>query len=80
MSRLYITTADIQQLTGKDLRHAQRLLQSIKDSLGKEKRQLITFREFCSDTGTHPDELTAIITDALIPKNDKSDTTAKKRN
>ena len=64
--RIYITTADIQQLTGKTLRQSQGIMRSVKDSLHKERKHYVTFMEFCHDTMTPPEVLKARIPDAFI--------------
>lgn len=69
--RIYITTADIQQLTGKTLRQSQHLMRSVKDSLHKERKHLVTFMEFCHDTMTPPEVLKARIPDAFIVEEKK---------
>ena len=48
---------DVQRITGKGPRSAQRLLQAIKRKLGKERHQFVTWGEFCNYGGVDPEEL-----------------------
>ena len=49
--RLVIYPKDIQLITGKDLRSAQRLLRIIKKAYGKNYNQFLTIDEFCEFSG-----------------------------
>ena len=51
MKRVCIYPKDVSMLTGKSLRHAQKLLQTIKDAKEKRKDQYITIAEFSEYTG-----------------------------
>lgn len=48
LKRIFITTADIQQLTGKSYKSAQRELRALRDALNKEKHLKITFQEYAA--------------------------------
>jgi len=45
-SRLVIHTNDITNILGINIRTAQRLLQSIRESLGRKKKDYVSIREF----------------------------------
>lgn len=51
MKRLCIYAKDVSIITGRGQRYAQRLLQSIKISLKKDKHQFVTIQEFADYTG-----------------------------
>jgi predicted DNA-binding transcriptional regulator AlpA len=61
MSRIFITTADIMQLSGKSLSSAWREMQTIKDALGKTKKQVLTIKEYCHYNGIEESEIEKII-------------------
>lgn len=50
-TRLCIYPKDVQRITGKSERYSRMLLQKIKASLGKERNQFITIKEFSNFTG-----------------------------
>ena len=56
-TRLVIYPQDIQLITGRSERHAQRILKNIKKRLGKEKHQFVTYQEFCEFSGLSGEEL-----------------------
>ncbi|WAC42227.1 hypothetical protein [Pedobacter sp. SL55] len=51
MKRACIYPKDVSILTGKSVRHAQKLLQTIKDAMNKRKDQYVTLTEFSEYTG-----------------------------
>jgi ribosomal silencing factor RsfS len=51
MKRVCIYPKDVSILTGKSLRHAQKLLQTIKDAMKKRRDQYVTIDEFAEYTG-----------------------------
>ncbi|MDQ8005980.1 MAG: hypothetical protein REI64_14355 [Pedobacter sp.] len=53
MKRVCIYPKDVSILTDKSLRHAQKLLQTIKDAMNKRKDQYVTIAEFSEYTGIH---------------------------
>jgi hypothetical protein len=46
MARLFLHTKDLQVIYGYSLRHAQRMYNRLRDSLGKAAKQKITIDEF----------------------------------
>ena len=48
---LVIYPKDIQRITGRSERYAERMLVTIKKKLGKQKHQLVTCQEFCEFAG-----------------------------
>ena len=61
MTRLTIYTSDIQAITGKRIRSAQRMMQTAKDALGKQKHQNITVNEFCNYFGYSVSEIESFL-------------------
>ncbi len=61
MNRMCIYPSDIAILLGKSLATAQTLLRTIKDALGKKKRQNVTIAEFCDYQGLPYDEVNSMI-------------------
>lgn len=55
--RLVIYAKDIQCIRGCSERSARRLLQSIRERLGKEKHQDVSVTEFCAYTGLREEEV-----------------------
>jgi hypothetical protein len=51
MSRLFIYTKDVQQLTGKGRTAAQKMIAIIKNKFSKTQYEQITVEEFCKHTG-----------------------------
>ncbi|TKC01537.1 hypothetical protein [Pedobacter cryotolerans] len=51
MKRVCIYPKDVSLLTGKSLRHAQKILQDLKVALKKSKNQFITIEEFAIYSG-----------------------------
>lgn len=45
--RVVVYPKDVAEFTGKGIRAAQRILAAIRIALGKQKRSIITVREFC---------------------------------
>ena len=64
MKRLCIYPKDVQVITGKSSRHSRYLVHTIKKSLGKQEKQLLTISEFCKFVGLPVSEVEA----ALEPK------------
>lgn len=56
-TRLVIYPQDIQRITGRSERYAQRTLKIIKKRLGKEKHQFVTYEEFCEFSGISAEDL-----------------------
>ena len=57
IKRLVIYPQDIQRITGRSVRSAQRLLEDIRKKLGKKKHHLVTYEEFCKCTGLNSDDV-----------------------
>jgi len=51
MARLFVSTKDVQALTGKGKTAAHRLIMAIKKSFDKQKYLPLTVQEFCEYTG-----------------------------
>lgn len=49
--RLVIYPKDIENITGRRDRTARKLLQKIREALGKQTHEFITIKEFCLFTG-----------------------------
>ena len=49
--RIVIYAKDVENITGRKERTARKILQSIREKLGKEKSDFVTIREFCEYTG-----------------------------
>lgn len=56
-NRFVIYAQDIQLITGRSERYAQRILRVIRKRLGKEKHQLVTYAEFCEFSGLSAEDL-----------------------
>jgi hypothetical protein len=55
--RLVIHTNDITRILGINIRTAQRLLQSIRESLGRKKKDYVSIREFADYVHLEEDEV-----------------------
>lgn len=51
MKRVCIYAKDVSILTGKSIRHAQKLLRTIKDAMNKREEQYVTIADFAEYTG-----------------------------
>ncbi|WP_282037728.1 hypothetical protein [Saccharicrinis aurantiacus] len=51
LTRVCIYPKDVQRITGKSEKASRRLLQKIKDNMGKEQHQFITTDDFANYTG-----------------------------
>jgi len=49
--RVVIYPKDIQVITGRGIRYAQRMLRVIRKNLGKQENQFVTIDEFCEFSG-----------------------------
>ena len=47
-TRMVIYAKDIQRITGKTDRSARNIIYALRQSLGKQKHQFISVREFCA--------------------------------
>jgi hypothetical protein len=61
--RSCIYPKDVQRITGKSERSGRRLLQKIKEELGKQEHQFVTIEEFASYTGINSDLVHQYIVD-----------------
>ena len=61
MHRVCIYSQDIVWLTGRSERYARDVIKDIKLLHGKERRQLVTIKEFCDYMGLPYDEIFAMI-------------------
>jgi hypothetical protein len=57
--RICIYPKDVQLITGRSERYGRKLLQQIRQALGKAPHQFITIREFCAYTGLDPADVEA---------------------
>lgn len=57
--RIILYPKDLEQLTGKSGRTCRRMLQTIREELGKSKEQLVTVRDFCEYYGMKEEEIEA---------------------
>jgi len=64
MYKIFITTADIQILTGDSYSSAWRQYRACKDALDKKKHQKVTIKEYADYIGANSQE----IIEALNPK------------
>jgi len=53
--RVVLYPKDVENITGRRGRTARKLLQKIRDALGKSKDEFITIKEFCLFTGIDED-------------------------
>tara|TARA_R110001606_G_scaffold160420_1_gene304459 strand:- start:400 stop:597 length:198 start_codon:yes stop_codon:yes gene_type:complete len=63
LKRACIYPKDIQRITGRSERYGRKLLQEIKDFLGKESYQFITVYEFSEYSGIQLDIVNQYIKD-----------------
>ena len=63
--RLYIYPKDVTIITGKGIRHAQRLLRTVHTALGKKSYQSVTIREFAEYMGLDVEAVKAVCTTVL---------------
>ncbi|MFC0774075.1 hypothetical protein [Terrimonas alba] len=52
-TRVVIYPKDVENITGRRGRTARKLLQKIREALGKRSHEFITIKEFCLFTGIH---------------------------
>jgi hypothetical protein len=60
--RACIYPKDIQRITGRSERYGRKLMQDIKDFLGKESHQFITIKEFAEYSGIEEEIIQQYIT------------------
>jgi hypothetical protein len=64
--RLVIHTNDITRILGINIRTAQRLLQSIRESLGRKKKDYVSIREFAEYVHLGEDEVKRNLSEASL--------------
>lgn len=62
-ARVVLYPKDVENITGRSSRTSRKLLQTIREALGKSKSDFITIKEFSLFTGIHED----LIYDFLQP-------------
>lgn len=61
--RICIYAKDIQRITGKSEKTGYRILDNIRQRLGKKPHQFVTIKEFAEFAGFHPEEVKEFIND-----------------
>jgi len=64
--RLVIHTNDITRILGINIRTAQRLLQSIRESLGRKKKDYVSIREFADYVHLSEEEVKENLSEASL--------------
>jgi len=59
--RLIILPHDVSAITGKGIRHSQRLLRTIRDAYGKAPHQVVSVREFAEYVGLDVEEVKQVM-------------------
>ena len=59
--RLVIYPKDVQVITGRGIRYAQRMLRVIRKARGKQENHLVTVDEFCEFSGLSRKDLDAYL-------------------
>lgn len=57
MKRLFLTTSDLQIITGTGYRNSYNIMRKLKDSLGKKDHQHVTIKEYCEYEGISETEV-----------------------
>jgi hypothetical protein len=60
-NRLVLYPKDVQLITGRGLRYAQRILRIIRKKYGKTQDQFVTVEEFCEVSGLTPRQIEAYL-------------------
>lgn len=63
LNRSCIYLKDVQRITGKSERTGRRLLQKIKNELGKQEHQFVTVEEFAQYSGISAEVVQKYVTD-----------------
>lgn len=63
LNRSCIYPKDVQRITGKSERTGRRLLQKIKNELGKQEHQFVTVEEFAQYSGISAEVVQKYVTD-----------------
>jgi hypothetical protein len=62
-NRIIIYPKDVQRITGKSARYGRTLLNQIRESKQKTKKQFISISEFAEFTGLSVEEITSYLKD-----------------
>ena len=57
LKRVVLYPKDVERLTGRKDKTARKLLNEIKLSLGKQRKDFVSVREFSQFTGIHEDDI-----------------------
>jgi hypothetical protein len=57
MHRIILYCKDLEIITGKGKKCCWKMMQTIKDALGKQKHQNLTIKEYCDYEGINYDEV-----------------------
>jgi len=63
LKRITIFTQDVERLTGWSQRSARRMIQQIRDHLGKKDEEILTITEFCNYTGLKEEQVRPFMSD-----------------
>jgi len=55
--RIVIYAKDVENITGRKERTALKILQEIREKLGKQKWEFVTIREFCEHVGIKEEDV-----------------------
>lgn len=61
LKRIVVYPKDIERITGKKERAARKYLQTIKEKLGKDSKDLVSIDEFCEVTGFKLEKVAAYL-------------------
>jgi len=63
LKRITIFTQDVERLTGWSQRSARRMLQQVREHLGKKDEEILTITEFCKYTGLKEEQVRPFMSD-----------------
>jgi len=63
LKRICVYPKDVQRITGRSERYGRKVIQRIKEQLGKEEHQLVSIEELADFIGLPPDDLREYIMD-----------------
>ncbi|THU39233.1 hypothetical protein FAM09_12020 [Niastella caeni] len=66
LKRLVIHTDDITKILGINIRTAQRLLQTIRESLGRRKKDYVSIREFANYVHLEEEEVKQNLSETIL--------------
>ncbi len=70
--RVCVYSQDIVAFTGKGERYARKIIQKIREHLGKEKHQSISYKEVADYLGLEPDMVFKVINNISVTDLDKT--------